>query len=201
MKGAEPEGDGLAFQLLRRVFETYEPLPEAVWDDVRRPWHRRRVERGDVLTRVGEVERTFALVLSGVQRIYYPTPDGGEVTLAFAYAPGFSGVPDSFFLEEPSEYALEAVTDGEVLAVEYDDFARLMDRHRELDRWAWRLFALALRGRAKREREMLTMTARDRYERLLRESPQVLDLVPLRYVASYLGMTPETLSRARAGRS
>jgi hypothetical protein len=42
------------------------------------------------------------------------------------------------------------------------------------------------------------MSAQERYERLLRESPQVIQMVPLRHVASYLGMSPETLSRARA---
>ena len=187
--------------LLRQSFERFVPLPDNVWADVRRPWRLRTVRKGDVLTRAGEVEQAFSLVLSGVQRGYFLTSDGGEVTVAFTYPPGYSGVPDSFFLREPSAYTLEALTDGLALSVGYPAFSALMARHRELDRWAWQLLAAALAGRAKREREMLSLSAGERYARLVRESAHVLDLVPLRHVASYLGMSPETLSRVRADRS
>jgi CRP-like cAMP-binding protein len=133
-----------------------------------------------------------------VQRIYFTGAQGDAHTVAFAYPPDYSGIPDSFFLRTPSAYTLEATTDGQVLAVHYDEFAALMSQHRELDQWAWRLFAAAAAGRAKREREHTALSAEERYERLLRESPHLLQLVPLKQIASYLGMSPETLSRIRA---
>ena len=112
-----------------------------------------------------------------------------------------SGVPDSFFLQTPSAYTLDALTDGHVLAAEHGAFMALLNRNRELERWAWRLFAAAGAGRAKRERELLTLSAEERYRRLLREAPHVLQLVAQKHVASYLGMSPETLSRVRSARS
>jgi CRP-like cAMP-binding protein len=149
----------------------------------------------------GETETTFSIIVEGTHRLYFPTPDGDEHTLAFAYAPDYSGVPDSFFFQRPSDYGLETLSDGWILATDHPSLTGLMERHRELERWAWHLFAHALAGRLKREREMLTMTAQERYERLVRESPHILQLAPLRHVASYLGMSPETLSRARAASS
>lgn len=189
-----------AFAELRRSFERFAPLPDTVWADLRRSWQLRPVHRGDVLTRAGEVERTFALVVEGAQRAYFLTPDGREVTVAFTYPYHYTGVPDSFFLQTPSAYTLEALTDGRVLAADHATLSALMDRHRELDRWAWRLLATAGAGRAKREREMLTRSAEERYGRLLREAPHLFQLVAQKHVASYLGMTPETLSRIRADR-
>ena len=186
---------------LRRSFERLVPLPDAVWADLRRPWTAVALRAGDVLTRPGGTERRFGFVVEGVQRAWFSTPAGDDVTVAFVYPPGYSGVPDSFFLQVPSAYTLEALTDGRMLSVDHATLAALMDRHRELDRWAWRLLATAAAGRAKRERELMTLSAEARYRRLLAESPHVLDLVPLHYVASYLGMTPETLSRVRARRS
>ena len=187
-----------ALAQLRRSIERFVPLSDAVWDDVRRPWRLRDVRRGEPLTREGETERTFGLIVEGVQRLFLTTADGDEHTLAFAYPPDYTGVPDSLFLQRPSACGLEALTDGRVLATSHAELAALMDRHRVLDRWAWRLFATALAGRFERERQLVTMTAQERYERLLRESPQVVQIAPLRHVASYLGMSSETLSRARA---
>ncbi|MEO0559100.1 MAG: Crp/Fnr family transcriptional regulator [Bacteroidota bacterium] len=194
---AQPERSR-ALDQLRRSIETFVSLPEEVWAEVQKPWHLRPVRRGEQLTLEGEMESTFSLIVVGVQRLYFTTPDGDEHTVAFVYPPDYSGVPDSLFLQVPSAYGLDALSDGVILATGRNRLLELMERHRELDRWAWRLFASALAGRLKRERELLTLTAQERYERLLRESPQILQLAPLRHVASYLGMSPETLSRARA---
>jgi CRP-like cAMP-binding protein len=190
-----------ALDQLRRSFEQFGPLPDAVWDEVQRPWQLRPVRRGEVLTQEGQTERTFALVVEGVQRAYFLDREGDEITVAFTYPPSYSGIPDSFFLQTPSAYTLEALTDGLVLATDHASLIGLIERHRELERWAWRLLAAAGAGRGKRERELLTMTASERYERLLRESPHLLQIVPQKHIASYLGMTPETLSRVRASRS
>ena len=185
--------------VLRSAFERFAPLPDAVWDEVRRPYRLREVRAGDVLTREGGAERSFGVVISGVQRLYFSAHDGADVTVAFARAGDYTGVPDAYFLGQPSGYTLGAMTDGAVLTADREAFLPLLDRHRELERWAWRLFLTVGAGRAKREREMLTLTAAERVERLLRETPDLLLDVPLRHVASYLGMTPETLSRVRAG--
>ena len=193
-----PDRDAALAQL-RRSFERWAPLPDPVWADVRCPWRLRTVRRGDVLTREGDVERTFSLVVEGVQRLSFLDRDH-EVTVAFTYPPDYSGVPDSFFLQTPSAYTLDALEDGVVLAADHGDVMALLDRHRELERWAWRLLAAAGAGRAKRERELLTLSAEERYERLLDESPHLLQLVAQKHVASYLGMAPETLSRLRAAR-
>lgn len=197
LQGDEEQALHRARLLLRRSFERFCPMPDAVWAEVRLPWRLCSVRRGELLTREGQIEQRFSLLVEGVQRAYFIAPDGNEHTVAFAYPPGYSGVPDSFFLQTPSAYTLEAMSDGCMLTTDYASFSALMERYRELDQWAWRLFVFAGVGRAKRERQLLSMTAEERYRRLLRESPHLVSLVPLRHIASYLGMTPETLSRVR----
>lgn len=187
--------------VLRAAFERVVPLPDDVWDELRQLFHLREVQAGQVLTREGEAERAFGVVMEGSQRLYFTARDGDRVTVAFARAGDYTGVPDAYFLDQPSGYTLEALTDGAVLTADRDAFLPLLERHRALERWAWRLFLTVGAGRAKREREMLTLSAAERVDRLMRETPDLLLDVPLRHVASYLGMTPETLSRVRAGRT
>ena len=79
-----------AFAQLRRTFERFGPLPDAVWAEVRHPWRFRAVEHGEVLTREGETERTLSLVVEGVQRLSFAGPGGNEVTVAFTYPPDLS---------------------------------------------------------------------------------------------------------------
>lgn len=188
----------MPFTQLRKSFERYVPLPDEAWEEIKEPWSIRTVRRGEIITAEGQTEQCFALVLDGVQRLHFITPDGEDHNVAFTYPYNYSGVPDSFFLQTPSTFNLEALTDGKMLAIDYKTMMSLMDRYRELDRWAWRLLASAGAGRFRREQQMLTMTAEQRYDRLLREAPHLFQLVSLHHLASYLGMRPETLSRIRA---
>lgn len=171
------------------------------WEALSEPWRVRTVEAGEILTRSGEVESYFSIILDGTQRVYLDGDAGEEVTVAFAYRPDPTGIPDSVLLGTPSAHTLVAVTDGAMLSVPRRVLHDLLDAHAPLNRWLWRLLAAALQGRARRERELLTTSAAERYDRFLRESGHLLQHVPLKHIASYLGMTPETLSRVRSNQA
>jgi CRP-like cAMP-binding protein len=169
-------------------------LPDDVWEDLAACWEPVTFKRKEVVTAIGEVERYVYFVLDGVQRAFFLEGDR-EATLVFNYTGSFSGVIDSFLLQQPSRYYLETLTACRCLRMSYADTARLMDKHPMIERWVRIGTTWALSGVMERHIEMLTSNAEQKFRKLLKRSPHVLQIIPHKYLASYLGIDPATFSK------
>ncbi|HEY0977929.1 MAG TPA: Crp/Fnr family transcriptional regulator [Flavobacteriales bacterium] len=183
--------------LVRRTIERYVRLTDAEWAQVAPTWKERSHAKGAFISEAGRIEEHFHIVLSGVHRLYFEH-DGTERCLGFAYAGTWSGDPDSFFSQRPGRFQLQALTASTTLAIHRDDLLAHYERIRAMERFGRLILEELLVGRATREVEMLTLNAEERYRKLLQRSAHLLQLVPQKDLASYLGMTPETFSRLRA---
>ena len=184
-----------AFVALKREFDRYISLTSDEWNDVRSRWHVRTFKKNELITAEGDVEKYFYFIIEGVHRLYFMDRKEVDQTVAFGYHPNFSGNFYSLCTRKPSDYFVEALSSGSMLALPARDLDELYDAYPIMDRWGRLLYQDFLAGRGKREREMLTMTAQERFERLCRESPHMLQYVPHKHLASYIGMRPETFSR------
>src|SRR4051794_37134240 len=99
-----------ALEKLKRLIFTIHPLSNNEWEDFAAIWQPYEAKRKVVLTKVGETERYFYLVLEGVQRGFYLHDDGREATIVFTYPFSFSGIADSFLTQTPSKFFLETLT-------------------------------------------------------------------------------------------
>lgn len=183
--------------LVRRTMERYVKLTDVEWAEVEPCWQRRHFAKGDFISESGKVERHFYIVKEGVQRLYF-AHDGTDHCLGFSYANSWSGDYDSFLSQRPGRFNVQAVTDSVLVGIARSDLQRLYDRIPAMDRWGRLILEELVQGRATREIEQLTLNAEERYRWLLQRSPQLLQLVPQKDIASYLRMTPETFSRLRA---
>ena len=184
-----------AREALLKQLNRYVSFSESEWEDIRSRWEIRTFRKSEIILAEGEVERFFYFILEGVHRLYFIDRKGEEQTLAFGYYPNFSGDLYSLCTLTPSHYFLEGLTHGSMLALPATDLHALYDTYPVMDRWGRLFYQDILIGRGKREREMMTMTAEERFHRLYRESPHVFQIVPHKYLASYIGMRPETFSR------
>lgn len=182
------------FEILNKQINAVYPLSEEAWLDMVSCWSEVEFGRKQVMTRLGEVEKYMYFVADGVQRAYIEH-DGKESTLVFSYTGSFSGIIDSFLLQYPSKYCLETITKSKLLRMHYNDFSRLMDNHRTIETWARIAITAALAGTLERNIELLSYSAEERFTTLLRRSPQVLNLIPHKYLASYIGVDPTTFSK------
>lgn len=157
-------------------------------------WSYREVGRKQLITNTGEVEKYLYFVLDGIQRAYVEK-DGKESTLVFSYTHSFSGIVDSFLLQKPSLYNLETITRSKLLRMHYNDFIRLVEKHQDLEVWLRKALTGVLAGTLERNIELLTCNAEERFRALLKRSPHVLNLIPHKYLASYIGVDPTTFSK------
>jgi CRP-like cAMP-binding protein len=160
-------------------------------------WNRRiELKRGDYLVQHGQVERNLYFVRSGAMRIYYPT-ETEEICVGFAYAPNVVCAFPSYVNGTPSEYSIQALRQSELLGISKADFTALLELMPPIARFWREELEKVLVGRINREIDLLLAEPEKRLARLLQRSPHIFQTVPKKYIASYLRMTPETLSRLR----
>jgi len=182
---------------ITHIFSAMTPLSREEGDALVSSWtESRSLRRNDFLIRKGEVEDRLFYVIAGSMRIYYPHGDE-QICVGFAHDENLICSYPSFILSEPSDYYIQALGKTEVISIRRSDFYELFDRFPKIER-AWRQIGeRALLGKIQREVEMLTFTPEERYKRLILRSPHLFQKIPRKYIASYLRMTPETLSRIR----
>lgn len=190
-------GADIAPTLVRATIARYVRMSEEQWSSVLALWERRSYPKGAFIAEVGKIDDRFHIVEEGVHRLYFEH-DGNELCLGFAYAGTWSGDPDSFYSQRPGRFQLQAVTDTTTWSITRTDLLALFDQVPAMERFGRLILEELLSGRATREVELIALSAEERYRRLLKRSPHLLQLVAQKDVASYLRMTPETFSRMRA---
>jgi CRP-like cAMP-binding protein len=158
-------------------------------------WKPLTVKRKTILTAAGERERYLYFVLEGVQRAFYLTSDNREATIVFTYPPSFSGVADSLLTNTPSEYFMETLTASRFLRITAEEMTRLMKTYPNIQQLVLNTTAMALKGVLYRQIELQCFTNEEKFKALLKRSPHILNLVPHKYIASYLGMDPTNFSK------
>ena len=183
--------------LVRTTLSRYVRLTESEWHEVLPVWRERDFAKRELITGSGEVERWFSIVKEGTQRLFFEH-DGKEACIGFSYGGTWSGVLDSFVQQRPSRFVLQALETSVLVSIHYDELQRLYARVPAMERFGRLILEELVVGRATREVEQLTLSAEDRYDRFMARSPQLVQLVAQKDIASYLGMSAETFSRLRA---
>lgn len=152
--------------------------------------------KGSFLITEGKICHQVYFLEQGCLRGFYNL-DGKEITYWFAFENSFVTSFFSFISRKPGMENIQGIEDCTLWAISYEQLQQLYDQHKDIERL----------GRIMNERYYVMLEerfvrnhfkeARERYENLLLHSPHILQRVPLGYVASYLGITQETLSRIR----
>ena len=159
---------------------------------------RKDMEKGEILLKEGQVSHHFVIVAKGMVRQFY-YKNGKDVTEHFSYEGDIVICIESILLQEPTRLMIEALESGTLYLIPADQFLKLSKESWEINMFYRKMLEYSLIVSQKKADSWRFETARERYLRLMETQPEVIKRAPLAHIASYLLMTPETLSRVRAG--
>ncbi len=156
-----------------------------------------KIEKNNYLLKTGKVCSESHFIEKGIVRSYIYDVKGNEVTTAFYSQNSFASDLLSFFKRSPTRENIQAVTNCETWYITYEDMQESFHTMPEFRDYG-RLNLVDQYSKLKeRMLSMLQETAEQRYEALISSSPEIFQNVPLKYIASYLGVTDTSLSRIR----
>lgn len=156
----------------------------------------KRLKKNELLCREGEPCQYFSLVVSGIL-CHYVTTDADEKTTYLALKNSFTTALESFLTGKPSRKSIVAIVPTELLCIDRESFSALMTRDETFRSAYFELIQKQICLIDDYRIDLLTLTPEERYQKLLQTEPVLLQQVPLRLLASFLGISVRHMSRIR----
>ncbi len=154
------------------------------------------LKRNEYLKVAGTKDTNLYFILSGSLRIYIIN-EFEEHIIRFGYKNNFITALDSFISEKTSEFYIQAIKKTELKVISKEKFTHFINKNTE-NKIIWnKILEQLILQQIEREKDILITLPKIRFERVLKRSPQLFQEVPHKYIASYLRMSPETLSRLK----
>ena len=183
-------------EILRNAFNQLVLLEEEEWQATKSCLVERNFTKGELLCEIGQCEQYLSIIHEGVCRAFYQKK-GEEISVAFMFPGDYVSAYYSFLTQRPSLMGIEALSPTTLISISKRDLDELCNRYKNAERIGRLNAERIYRRKEEREIALLTMSATERYKDLNDRYPQLIQNIPLKYIASYLGIQPESLSRIR----
>ncbi|XRE42164.1 cAMP-binding protein - catabolite gene activator and regulatory subunit of cAMP-dependent protein kinase [Tenacibaculum discolor] len=183
-------------EVFKTIEETYTPLSTECQQELTASSKVCVYKKGDIVVREGQFSKKVFFIVQGCSRAYY-LKDGKDISDWFTFENQFMASIVSFFSNEPSPHYVEFVEDSTVLEFSKDTVDKLSQKHHDFERLISKIVTETMLGLCERLYTIQFNKAEERYKHLLSIYPFITNRIPLTHIASYLGITLETLSRIR----
>ncbi len=177
---------------------TFLPLSQSVSDELLKKSKKEDLPKHYLLHKEGEICQKIHFIEKGLVRWYYYNEDGRDITDSFALENSFITAFDSFFQRKPSRYFIELLEDSIIYSMTFDDLEETFKKFPETEKVSRLLLIQVLEQTIDKNAALQFRNAEQRYRYITEKHPDLLQRVSLGHIASYLGITQETLSRIRA---
>lgn len=185
------------FDQLYKSINEHVSLTDEEWEFCKNNFRPKRMLKRQFLLQEGDVCRELAFVEKGALYSYSVDSNGNQHVIRFAFDGWWIADLQSFFTNNPSTFNIEVLEDSELLMLDRQNHEKLLEEIPGYERYHRIIVQNAYVALQQRVENALGLTAEEKYVRLIEHNPEFMNRVPLNLVASYLGMSPETLSRVR----
>ncbi|WP_126972674.1 Crp/Fnr family transcriptional regulator [Gynurincola endophyticus] len=181
----------------KELIARFTTIDQHAFDSAKPYFHAEKLQKGAYFIRHGEICKQLAYIHQGLLRSFFVDEKGNEITYCFCTDNDIETSFKSFITHTPSELSIQALEDTTLLVIYQKDLQYLLDKFifwNKISRLLTEKEYLKMEEHASQSK---TDLAKEKYLRLLRERPQLLQKVPLYYIASYLGISNRHLTRLR----
>ena len=184
---------------IRKYIGNITEINDEDWEFFSSKLQKKSYPKKTIIAEIGEVENHISFIEKGIVRLLIPKEEEEEeeITYGFSFENEFISAYDSFLTQTPSQYQLETLVETSLLSIAYSDLQKVYE-HTKIGNLIGRLVAERLFIiKSNRALSLLNDSAEKRYFNLFTERPNLIKEIPLKYIASYIGVTPQSLSRIR----
>jgi CRP-like cAMP-binding protein len=175
-------------------FRQFHPLSDIDYALISSALSARSFKKNDFITTPGQIQRALFFVEKGAQMSYFESADSLHV-VAFTYAPGLCAIPESFFFQKPSSHYLKCITDSDFQSISFDRLQALFNESQQIERLFRKITEAVLTGVINRHVELQTLSIEERFKNFCNRSPHLLQMIPHKYLASYLHIDATNFSK------
>jgi CRP-like cAMP-binding protein len=155
--------------------------------------------KNHIFLREGQISNYFFYLKKGAVRLFYYKNEK-EITEWLTLDDSFFLSIGSFYRREPSRIMMQTLESCELILISHDDLLRLSAKYHDIETLHRKIVTASLLSSQVRMESIQFETAQQRYDKFIATRPDILQRVPLMHIASFLGVTLETLSRIRANK-
>jgi CRP-like cAMP-binding protein len=157
----------------------------------------RHLAASEVYIQQNSTHRKIALILTGLIRVYLVKPNGDEITTELSWEDQIVACQDAIFLNKPSRFTYQAMEETDLLEIDYDALQTLLESTPKLESTRKYFLMNMLAQSMDRIESFVLLSPEERYRQLVEQKPNIINRVPNKYIATFLGITPVSLSRLR----
>lgn len=186
--------------LLKEYIEQFVSISPEEWEAMLPLLTEKKLARGDYYNTPGNKSIRMGFIIKGILRTYFIADSGNEYTTDFCSVSNVTANYEIINSQFSEDYYTQALTETILLEIDYANFEQLCKKDTVWEEFKVKQVEYYYNLKIKREKELLSLSAEEKYEKFVDKYKSILDKIPQYAIASYLGITPETLSRIKKNR-